>query len=76
MIIFIVNGLARGIMISCMSVVSLDMLGLAGFATGLGLVLCVGEIVVVASGPVSCRIKLYWPVKGNLKNKTAYECNG
>ena len=51
-IIFVVNGLARGIMISCMSVVSLDMLGLAGFATGLGLVLCVGGIVVVASGPV------------------------
>ena len=59
MIIFVVNGLARGIL------VSLDMLGLAGFATGLGLVLCVGGIVVVASGPVI----------GELYNKTVLACN-
>ena len=52
-VLFIVNGLARGILISCMSVVSLDMLGTTGFATGLGLVLCVGGTVVVASGPIT-----------------------
>ena len=57
MVLFIVNGLARGILISCMSVVSLDMLGTTGFATGLGLVLCVGGTVVVASGPITGEFK-------------------
>ena len=25
---------------------------------------------------MSCRIKLYWPVIGNLKNKVSFECAG
>ena len=65
-ILYTVNGLARGILASSMSVVSLDMLGTTGFATGLGLILCVGGIFVVASGPVT----------GKFKNKSILKCNG
>ena len=66
-ILYIVNGLARGILASCLSVVSLDMLGTTGFATGLGLILCVGGIFVVASGPITGEFqnKNYHIVTGN-----------
>ena len=56
-VLFLVNGIARGIIVSCQSVVSLKMLGTDKYSTGLGLILCFSGICTTASGPINGRKK-------------------
>lgn len=57
--LFIVIGIARGIISSCQTVVPLKMLGTSKHATGVGLILCLSGVSTTAIGPLNGRYNLF-----------------